>query len=400
MKTFCLLLSALLLFACGSHQGNSDTFPQVEAIDQAMLAFVDSGYIPGAVTAVVTKEKILHLGAVGVADYETGSPMEPEQLFWIASMTKPLTAVALLMLQDKGSLSVDDPVSKYIPEFGALKTPSGKAANLTISQIMSHTSGLREADAQTARKAKELADLIPSYLNGPTQFEPGSRWSYCQSGINTGARIVEVVSGLRFDQFLQQRIFEPLGMKHTTFYPLQLKEARRAAGYIRNNENGQYERTEVSEIFGKPESVPLGNGGLFSTAPDYARFTQLLLGEGIYNGKRYLSDEAYSRLTTVVTGDLDCGFLQEAQYGSRGANYGWGIGTCILRAPHPGVAAMLSPGSFGHGGAWGTQAWIDPVKGVAYILMIQRPGFNSDASNIRAEFQQVAFDELVKGRTD
>ena len=110
---------------------------------------------------VVSKDKVLHLGSVGVADYETKSPMESDRLFWIASMTKPITAVALLMLQDEGRLSVDDPVSKYIPEFGSLKTPSGKNANLTITQIMNHTSGLREEDVQTAANAKVLGEFIP-----------------------------------------------------------------------------------------------------------------------------------------------------------------------------------------------------------------------------------------------
>lgn len=397
MKTINFLIISILFFACTSNSNkNSDSIPNVKAIDNVMQAFVDSAHIPGAVTMVVSKDKVLHLGSVGVADYETKSPMESDRLFWIASMTKPITAVALLMLQDEGGLSVDDLVSKYIPEFGSLKTPSGKNANLTIMQVMNHTSGLCEADVQTAANAKELADLIPSYVSGPTQFEPGSKWSYCQSGINTGARIVEVVSGLRFDKFLQERIFDPLEMKNTTFYPTQLTESKRAAGYIKNNDTGNFDKAEVSVIFGKPENAPLGNGGLFSTAPDYARFAQMLLGNGVYKGKRYLSEDAMTYLFTVKTDELDCGFLQEPQYGRRGANYGWGIGTCILRTPHPGVAAMLSPGTFGHGGAWGTQAWIDPAKDIAYIMMIQRPNFNSDASNIRAEFQQIAFDELVR----
>lgn len=397
MKTIYFLLISMLFFACTSNSNkSSDSIPNVKAIDDVMQAFVDSGYIPGAVTMVISKDKILHLGSVGVADYETKSPMEPDNLFWIASMTKPITAVALLMLQDEGKLSVDDPVSKYIPEFGSLKTPSGNDANLTITQIMNHTSGLREADPQTAANAKELSDLIPSYVSGPTQFEPGSKWSYCQSGINTGARIVEVVSGLRFDRFLQERIFDPLEMKNTTFYPTLLTGVEIAAGYVKNKDTGNMEKAELSGLFGKPESVPLGNGGLFSTAPDYAHFAQMLLGNGVYKGRRYLSEDAMTYLTTVKTGDLDCGFLQEAQYGNHGANYGWGIGTCILRAPHPGVATMLSPGTFGHGGAWGTQAWIDPTKDIAYIMMLQRPNFNSDASNIRAEFQQKAFDELVQ----
>jgi CubicO group peptidase (beta-lactamase class C family) len=141
----------------------------------------------------------------------------------------------------------------------------------------------------------------------------------------------------------------------------------------------------------------LGNGGLFSTGPDYARFCQMLLGGGTFDGKRYLSSESFQLLTTVQTGGLPTGFFQGPEYGSRGTNYGWGIGTCILRAPHPGVAAMLSPGTFGHGGAWGTQAWMDPQRGVAYILMVQRPDAgNSDASEVRRAFQQAASDALGK----
>jgi CubicO group peptidase (beta-lactamase class C family) len=121
----------------------------------------------------------------------------------------------------------------------------------------------------------------------------------------------------------------------------------------------------------------------------------MLLNGGELNGKRYLSPGALKLMMTVQTSDLPTGFLQSAEYGQRGTNYGWGIGTCILRAPHPGVAAMLSPGTFGHGGAWGTQAWIDPVRGAAYVLMVQRPNAgNADASDVRRAFQQAAADAL------
>jgi CubicO group peptidase (beta-lactamase class C family) len=144
----------------------------------------------------------------------------------------------------------------------------------------------------------------------------------------------------------------------------------------------------------------MGNGGLFSTGPDYARFCQMLLGGGVFGGKRYLSPSAMRLLSTVQTGPLPCGFFQSPEYGNHGANYGWGIGTCVLRAPHEGVAAMLTPGSYGHGGAWGTQAWIDPARGVAYILMIQRVNMgNSDASDVRRGFQQAAYNALHFDKT-
>jgi CubicO group peptidase (beta-lactamase class C family) len=126
----------------------------------------------------------------------------------------------------------------------------------------------------------------------------------------------------------------------------------------------------------------------------------MLLNRGSLDGKRYLSEKTFKVLTSVQTGDLPTGFFQNEAFGKRGSNYGWGIGTCILRTPHEGVSAMLSPGTFGHGGAWGTQAWIDPVRGVAYLLMVQRKNFgNSDASEVRRAFQQAAVDALAKKKT-
>jgi len=368
--------------------------PELPGVGAAMQAAIDAREIAGAVTVVVTKDQVIHLQASGLADIAAGKPMQPDSLFWIASMTKPVTAVAVLMLQDEGKLNVADPVAKYIPAFADLKTPSGKPANLTITQILTHTSGLGEAPAAEARKARTLADLVPLWLTAPMQYEPGAKWQYTQSGINLAARIVEVVSSLSFDAFVQQRIFDPLGMKKTTFYP--------AAGsvvtaYAKNRTTGALEPTPPRADFGTRDRPPLGNGGLYSTGPDYARFCQMLLAGGVLDGKRHLSPAAMKLLTTVQTGELPCGFFQSAEFGGHGANYGWGIGTCILRTPHEGVAAMLSPGTFGHGGAWGTQAWVDPGRGVAYVLMVQRSNFpNSDASGVRRAFQQAAAAALPK----
>jgi CubicO group peptidase (beta-lactamase class C family) len=301
------------------------------------------------------------------------------------------------MLQDEGKLKVTDPVAKYLPEFAGLKTPSGQPANLTLAQILTHTSGLGEAPREAAAQARTLADLIPLFLDARMQFEPGTKWSYCQSGINTASRIVEVVSGLPFDVFVQQRLFDPLGMKHTTFYPGRKPAAHLVGTGRKNQTTGALESAPPPSGFGAEGRPPLGNGGLFSTGPDYARFCQMLLGGGMLGGRRYLSPGAMSWLQTVQTGDLPTGFFQSAEFGNRGTNYGWGLGTCVLRAPHPGVAAMLSPGTFGHGGAWGTQAWIDPARGVAYILMIQRSDIgNSDGSEVRRAFQQAAAEAFGK----
>ena len=369
--------------------------PKLPQVSGAMQKAVQEGEISGAVTMVVTKDKILHCEATGLADIDRKEPMRPESLFWIASMTKPVTAVAVLMLQDAGKLKVSDPVAKYIPEFANLKTPSGRPAGLTIAQLLTHTSGLGEAPREGAAQAKTLADLVPLFLAAPMQYEPGAKWSYTQSGINVASRIVEVVSGQSFDVFVQERILDPLGMKSTTFYPSRKHGLHLATGYKKNANSGALEAVPPLRGFGTEGHPPLGNGGLFSTGPDYARFCQMLLGGGSLQGKRYLSPEAMKLLTIVQTGDLPTGFFQSERFGNHGNNYGWGIGTCILRTPHPGVAAMLSPGTFGHGGAWGTQAWIDPVRGVAFVLMVQRADFpNSDASEVRRAFQQAAVEAI------
>jgi CubicO group peptidase (beta-lactamase class C family) len=228
------------------------------------------------------------------------------------------------------------------------------------------------------------------------QYEPGEKWRYTQSGINAAGRIVEVVSGQSFDEFLQKRLFNPLGMKHTTFYLTPKSRAQLATAYAKNKDTGALEAVPPRADFGSREQPPKGNGGLYSTAPDYARFCQMLLNGGTFQGRQFLSRVAVQFLATSQTGTLPTGFFQSEAYGQHGANYGWGIGTCVLLKPHEGVAAMLTPGSYGHGGAWGTQAWIDPIKGVAYILMVQRSNFpNSDASEARRKFQQAAADALA-----
>jgi CubicO group peptidase (beta-lactamase class C family) len=374
----------------------SDRQQKLPGIDTAMQAMIAKDEIAGAVTAVVAKDKVLHLDASGFADVAGKRPMRPDTLFWIASMTKPVTGVAILMLQDEGKLTVADPVAKYLPEFATLKTPSGKPANLTLTQILTHTSGLGEAGGPAPQQARTLADLVPLWLAAPMQYEPGEKWKYTQSGINAAARIVEVVSGMTFDAFVQKRLFDPLGMTNTTFYPTDEQRARLATAYAKNKD-GALDSVPARSDFGQRDRPPQGNGGLYSTAPDYARFCRMLLNGGTLDGRRYLSDRAMNFLTTPQTADLPTGFFQNDTYGNRGANYGWGIATCILRAPHEGVAAMLSPGTYGHGGAWGTQAWIDPAKGVAYVLMVQRSNFpNSDASDVRRDFQQAAAAALAK----
>lgn len=358
-------------------------------ISARMNEFIAKHEISGAVTLVATRDKVVHLEAVGQADTSQAQAMRPDSIFWIASMTKPVTATAVLMLQDEGKLSVDDLVGKYIPELANLKTPSGQAANLTIRHLLTHTSGLAEATPEQSKRAKTLADLIPAYAVKPTAFEPGSKWQYSQSSINTAGRIIEVVSGQSFTEFLQKRLFTPLGMKDTTFYLTPEQMPRLAKAY--KSEGNNLQESAIMLLHGAApthrDRYPAANGGLFSTAPDYARFCQMILNQGKFGGKRYLKPESVKLMTSVQTGELKTGFTE---------GNGWGLGWCVVRQPQA-VTAMLSPGTFGHGGAYGTQAWIDPQKGLVYILMVQRSNFpNSDNSDVRRVFQETAAEALAK----
>src|SRR6478735_4675605 len=279
----CLVLSSVLCFFVARPVPAAEL--TLSGVGTAMQEMMSKNEISGAVTVVVSKDKVLHLECTGLADVASKKPMSPDTHFWIASMTKPITATAVLMLQDEGKLKVGDPVSKYIPEFAELKTPSGKPANLTITQILTHTSGLGEASGPAAQKAKTLADLEKIWLATPMQYEPGEKWKYTQSGINAAARIVEVVSGMTFDAFVQKRIFDPLGMKDTTFYPGEAQAARRVTAYAKNKETGALDPVPPRELYeGTRNRPPQGNGGLYSTPRDYARFCQMLLNGGTLEG--------------------------------------------------------------------------------------------------------------------
>jgi CubicO group peptidase (beta-lactamase class C family) len=361
------------------------------SVVSAVNGFIESKEVAGAVTAVVNREGIIHLAAQGKADLASGDPMRGDAIFWIASMTKPVTGVAIMMLADEGKLSVDDPIGKHIPELSDLKLADGTKAKITIRHILTHTSGMSDISGEEEAACKTLAELIPIYAKKPVTFTPGSKWSYNQAGMNTAGRIVEVLSGQSFDEFLEKRLFGPLGMKDTTFYLSEGQLPRLARSYKRTPE-GKLEEAAIFILHGKSPSsrdrFPGAHGGLFSTAGDYARFCRMVLNKGTLDGKKYLSPEAVSLMTSVQSGEVKTGFTE---------GNGWGIGWCVVRQPQ-GVSAMLSPGSAGHGGAYGTQAWADQKNGLAYVLMVQRSNFpNADASDLRKAFQEAA-SATVRGK--
>jgi CubicO group peptidase (beta-lactamase class C family) len=384
-----MLVLALAGFAEARQEASRrDGTPVASAINDALRPFIENHEIAGVTALVATADKIVYLDSIGKADIANDIPMRPDTIVWIASMTKPITGTAVMMLQDEGKLSVDDLVEKHLPEFKDLKTASGKPAQLTIRHLLTHTSGMTELPQGQGGSITKLAGLIPFHVAKPVAFEPGSKWVYCQSGINTAARIVEVVSGQPFDEFVERRLFGPLGMKDTTFYLTEAQAPRLATSYSRTA-TGSLEATPNRILYGKPatsrDRYPAANGGLFSTAADYCRFCQMVLNGGTLDSKRYLSPEAVKMMTTIQSGDVKTGFTE---------GNGWGLGWCVIRKPN-GVTGMLSPGSYGHGGAYGTQAWVDPAKKRIYILMVQRANFpNSDASQVRRAFQQAAASAL------
>ncbi len=362
-------------------------------IPRRLQTFVDNETVAGAVTLVARHGQVVSLETVGYADLAAKKPMRTDNLFWIASMTKPITATCILMLQDEGKLSVDDPVEKHLPEFKGQWLTAEKTKDqltlkhpprrITIRDLLTHTSGLGDVSAR--RPNATLAELVMGYAQQPLLFAPGSKWQYCNTGINTLGRIVEVVSKKPFPDFLERRLFKPLGMKDTTLYPTASQAKRIATSYGPGANSRGLSETNIPFLADAPltshDRPPMGAGGLFSTAQDLVKFYQMILNGGVAGGKRYLSEAAVKQMATPQTGELRTGFTD---------GNAWGLGWCVVRQP-AGVTGMLSPGTFGHGGAYGTQGWIDPQRGMIFVLLIQRARLpNSDASDIRRVFQEAA----------
>lgn len=371
------------------------------SIASSLQPFIDSRVIAGAVTLVASPDKVLSLETIGYADLAVKKAMEEDSLFWIASMTKPMTAMALMMLVEEGKVNIDDAVEKYLPEFKGQMLLSEKAADqvtlkkpqrpITVKDLLTHTSGLigkSPLDGE-AIDTLTLREAVLTYALSPLQFEPGSKWSYCNPGINTLGRIIEVASGKPYAEFMQERLFTPLGMKDTTFWPDEKQLLRVAKSYKQSTDKNGLEETTVKYLtppLSDRKRMPLAAGGLFSTAGDLVKIYQMVLNGGELGGKRYLKDETLKLMATSQMGDMKVSFTEGMHMG---------LGFHIVNTPQ-GVTADLSPGSFGHGGAYGTQAWIDPTKKLIMVLLIQRAGISSDASEMRGAFQKAAAEKFGK----
>ncbi|MDA1230689.1 MAG: serine hydrolase [Planctomycetota bacterium] len=354
----------------------------LKTIDSRMQEFVATKQIAGAVTLVARRGRVVHLGAVGQADVANGRAMAADTVFAIASMTKPITAASVMILNDEGKLKLDDPVSKYIPAFKDSKIVGGKSLGreITIRDCLRHMNGI----VSDQRNMGTLAETVEQLAKSELAFEPGSKWQY-GPGLSVAGRIVEIVSGKPFDQFLAEHIFVPLEMNQTSFHPTEEQLKRLAFLYQPTADKKDIERGNHWLYEVTAASSPNPSGGLYSTASDMVRFYQMVLNGGDLNGKRILTSDAVKQMTSLQTGELAAGFTPGS---------GWGLGFGVVREPQ-GVTAMLAPGSFGHGGAFGTQGWIDPKKEMIFVLMIARQNFGGgDASDIRNEFQRLAVEAI------
>ena len=396
------LLSAVVLLAFVPPLfAQADRFaPVTERFEK----FVSDGDTAGAVLAVGRTDGVKYLKSFGLRDAtDPASKMTDDTPFRIASMTKPITAMAVMILQDEGKLSVDDPVEKHLPEFKGQRmivsedaakrttTLGSPARPIRLRDLLTHTSGLASypagfADVYTKRD-RTLNDTTIAVSQLPLRFEPGTKWEYSNSGIDTLGRIVEVVSKQGFEAFLKARVFDPLGMADTTFYPTA-GQAKRVA-VLHDKRDGKAVPASSTgfkmDFAGTDRKHPVPAGGLYSTAGDLAKLYRLMLHKGELDGKRVLSEKAVAEMTKTQTGDIKTGFVDGMSFG-----YGW----AVVKEPK-GVTAMLSAGTFGHGGAFGTQGWIDPTQDSFFILLIQRTGLaNGDASDMRRELQRLAVEAL------
>lgn len=371
-------------------EGSGMDSAKLAEIPVIMQQFVNDRKISGAVTLVAHNGHVVSFNAVGYQNIKKNEPMQKNSIFRIASMTKPFVAAAIMMLVEEGKLQLDDPVEKYLPQYRNMWLIAEKSDEketlirpgrlITVRDLLTHTHGLADLPGRLPVKSVAEFTLVISQL--PLQFDMGSKWQYGGSGINTAALIVEVLSGKSYEEFLAERIFKPLGMENTAFSVPEDRLDRLVSLYKPSDSLG-IDEVEAPNwwIFPRPDA------GLYSTAMDMAKWMQTLLNKGAFNGIRILSEQSVEEMTKIQIGDLEAGFTP-------GMSFGLAVGI----VSHPvGVTAMLSQGTFGHGGAFGTQSWADPKTNTAYILMIQRTNFgNSDASEIRNRFQEIASEAIVK----
>lgn len=393
----CILPILLILLFSHFATAADDAKPGVDTqrlakIKERMQEYVDRGQVAGIVTLVRQDGKTVQSAAVGMQNIEDKKPMREDSIFQIMSMTKPLTAVGIMMLAEDGKLSLYDSVEKYLPEFhnqklnvdGWMRTPSRP---IRICDLLSHTSGMRGLPQGPMSNLYQtmdqtLADAVKSFAKEPLEFEPGTRWLYSNPGLATLGRIIEVVSGQSYESFIESRLLQPLQMKDTFFYPPADKLDRIAMVY--EPKSGKLVRAGADilggdpAVFRKGAKYPAPEFGLFSTAEDLSHFCQMILDDGTWKGTRFLSRASVETMREVQTAGMQAGWYPGSDYG-----LAWEIVSRPL-----GVIGLLPKGSFGHGGAFGTHEWIIPTRNMITIYMVACEGECSDTP-------ERAFQEMV-----
>lgn len=344
----------------------------------SLQPYITSKAMAGAVTLVVDQERVLSHQTIGMADLAGKQAMAPDALFWIASMSKPLTATVVMMLVEDGLIDLDAPVARYLPEFARLrvaatggKHPTQHAATrpMTVRQLLCHTSGLPFFNPEERGKvdARAISESASASAKQPLAFEPGSGWSYSNAGFKVAGRIIEVVTGKAFEEVMRERLFVPLGMLDTTSFPTAAQLARVAKAYKPN-----FFSTALVEIpiqyltypLDAPTRFACPGGGFFSTAADLGRFARMFLRAGELDERRYLTAATVRQMTTTQTGALNVGF-------------GLGFG--------------LPGNDYGHGGAYNTDLFFATKQGLATVFLVQHEAFlKADGEDLRRAFKQAA----------
>ena len=381
-----------------------------------MRRWVDSGKLPGLLVAIVRNDRLAWFETCGYRDVERKRAVEPDTIYRIYSMTKPITTVAALMLYEEGCFQLDDPVAKFIPAFADTRVFAGGDADsftteplvrpVTVHDLMIHTSGLtygfqheHAVDALYRKRRIEfnanigpLAGVVEAAAAQPLVFQPGTRWNYSVSTDVLG-RLVEIWSGVPLDTFFDERILRPLDMRDTGFHVPEGQGDRLASSYVQADDGGLALVDPAGESrFLEPAITLSGGGGLVSTAADYLRFVRMLRGHGTLEGARILGRKSVELMTTNhLPGDLaDMGRPRFAEMPFAGIGFGLGVSVLL----DPAKARILgSPGEYAWGGMASTAFWADPAEDLIVLLLTQL--MPSSAYPIRRELRVLTYQALL-----
>ena len=416
------ILVPLLLSACTPTEGpgGSTSAGQTDAgvsssglgrISQVVQGHIDSGDVPGAIVLAAHRGEIVFREAWGVADRESESPLQPDTVFWMASMTKPFVAAAILQMREEGRLELDDAVSEFIPEFsrpsmvrifapGALESASGglpgqpavdpehelspAVREITVRDLLTHTSGLQTIGIPNASipildHEQTLASYIPQLADVPLDFQPGTQWAYSNAtGFDVLARIVEVASGQTFEEFIRERLFNPLGITDASFGPRADLASRTAP--LGGNFAGLMNHPCVADT-----NYDCGSAGLWMTADDYWRFAQMLANRGTFDGRRVMEPDSVDLMVSNHTGDLFPGTGGISADGSV-------FGLSVLIVQDPDAAGVTVPaGSFGWDGVGSRRFWVWPEDEVVIVMLL--PG--GDAPPVHRSIENAVSEALL-----